>query len=67
MNWAPWPIQVERVKQERTQAEQRLRRLGRAYADGVYSAESYRRELKALEQKLSGLVVPEIDESITDD
>ena len=55
--------EFKRVEQERTEVEQRLKRLGRAYVDGVYNEESYRRELKTLKQKLSGLVVPEIDES----
>ncbi len=55
--------EVKRVEQGRVEVEQRLKRLGRAYVDGVYNEESYRRELKALEQKLFGLVVPEIDES----
>ncbi len=53
--------EVERVKQERTQAEQRLRRLGKAYVDGLYSDEDYRREKRGLEEKLAGLVVPEVD------
>ena len=53
--------QVERVKQERIQAEQRLRRLGKAYVDGLYSDDDYRREKRGLEEKLSGLVVPEFD------
>ena len=51
--------EVERVKQERTQAEQRLRRLGRAYVDGMYNEDDYRREKRLLEDKLAGLVVPE--------
>ena len=53
--------EVERVKQERTQAEQRLRRLGKAYVDGLYSDDDYRREKRGLEEKLTGLVVPEVD------
>ncbi len=52
---------VEQVKQERTQGEQRLRRLGKAYVDGLYSDDDYRREKRGLEEKLSGLVVPEVD------
>ncbi len=53
--------EVERVKQERTQAEQRLRRLGRAYVDGMYNEDDYRREKRLLEDKLAGLVVPGVD------
>ena len=52
---------VERVNQERTQAEQRLRRLGKAYVDGLYSDDDYCREKRGLEEKLAGLVVPEVD------
>ena len=53
--------EVLRVKQERTQAEQRLRRLGKAHVDGLYSDDDYGREKQGLEEKLAGLVVPEGD------
>ena len=53
--------EVERVKQERTQAEQRLRRLGKAAVNGLYSDDDYRREKRGLEEKLARLVVPEVD------
>jgi len=38
-----------------------LKRLGKAYAEGLYSDEDYRREKRTLEDKLATLVVPEVD------
>lgn len=35
--------QVQRFQQERVQTEQRLRRLGKVYVDGLYAEEKYRR------------------------
>ena len=52
---------VERVRHERTQTEQRLKRLGRAYVDGLYDDDGYRREKRSLEDKLANLVVPGVD------
>ncbi len=52
---------VERVRHERVQTEQRLRRLGTAYVDGLYDDEGYRREKRSLEDKLANLVVPGVD------
>ena len=53
--------EVNRIGQERLQAEQRLRRLGRAYVDGIYSDDDYRREKRSLEESIAGLVVPGVD------
>ena len=52
---------VERVRHERVQTEQRLRRLGTAYVDGLYDDDGYRREKRSLEDKLANLVVPGVD------
>ena len=52
---------VEQVRHERTQTEQRLKRLGRAYVDGLYDHDGYRREKRSLEDKLANLVVPGVD------
>jgi len=57
---------VERVRNERTQTEQRLKRLGRAYVDGLYDDEGYRREKRSLEDKLVNLVVPGVDAAMED-
>jgi len=53
--------EVNRIGQERLQAEQRLRRLGRAYVDGLYSDDDYKREKRSLEDSIAGLVVPGVD------
>ena len=52
---------VEKVRLERIQAEQRLRRLGKAYVEGLYADDDYRREKRALEEKWSSLLVPGVD------
>ena len=52
---------VERIQQERQLAGQRLKRLGKAYVDGLYPDDDYRREKRALEEKLATLVVPGVD------
>ena len=41
--------------------EQRLKRLGRAYVDGLYPDDDYRREKRSLEEYIAGLVVPGVD------
>ena len=35
--------------------------LGKAYVDGLYDGEGYRREKRSLEDKLANLVVPGVD------
>ena len=55
---------VKRVGEERKRAEQQLRRLGRAYVDGLYDDEEYRRQKKRLEDKLRSLVVPDADVAV---
>ena len=47
--------------QKGRQTKQRLKRLSRAYVDGLYSDEDYRREKRTLEDKLATLVVPGVD------
>ena len=53
--------EVEMVKGERIKAEQRLKRLGDVYLDGLRTRDDYLREKNALEERLRGLVVPEVD------
>ena len=53
--------EVERVASERKETEQRLKRLGRAYVDGLYFEDDYRREKRLLDDTLASLVVPGID------
>ena len=56
--------EVARIQQERQLAEQRLKRLGKAYVDGLYPDDDYRREKRALEENLATLVVPGVDAAI---
>ncbi len=53
--------EVNRIGQERLQAEQRLKRLGKAYVDGLYYDDDYRREKRSLEELLAGLVIPGVN------
>ncbi|HZA25415.1 MAG TPA: recombinase family protein, partial [Dehalococcoidia bacterium] len=53
--------EVKRVERERKEVEQRLKRLGQVYLDGLKPYEDYRREKRQLEEKLQLLVVPGID------
>ncbi len=41
--------------------QQCYERLGKAYVDGLYGEEDYWREKRALEKRLAGLVVPDVD------
>ena len=53
--------EVTRVQEERKKVQQRLKRLGRAYVDGLYYDEDYRREKRLLEDRLTSLVIPGVD------
>ena len=53
--------EVERVKHQSTQAEQRLKWLGKAFVAGLYSDDDHRWEKRGLGEKLAGLVAPEVD------
>jgi len=53
--------EVESIAERRRKAHERLRRLGRAYVDGVYDDEEYRRQKRKLEMELESLVAPEAD------
>ena len=53
--------EVKRVADERKQAEQRLKRLGQVYLDGLKPHEEYLREKRQLEDRLQSLVVPGIN------
>jgi len=51
--------EVERVGKEREQVQERLKRMAKAYIDGLFSDEEYRRQKRLLEMELESLVVPE--------
>ena len=53
--------EVKKVKGARLQVEQRLKRLGDVYLDGLKSRDDYVREKKSLEDTLHSLVVPGAD------
>ena len=53
--------EVNRIGQERLQTEQRLKRLGRAFVDGLYTDDDYRREKRSLEESLAAIVVLGVD------
>ena len=53
--------EVESIAERRRKANERLRRLGRAYVGGVYDDEEYRRQKRKLEMELESLIAPEAD------
>ena len=52
---------VDRVKGERKKVKEKLRRLGKAFVDGVYDEPEYQRLRRQLDLNLESLVVPEAD------
>ena len=53
--------EVEKIRDRRQKVQARLRRLGRAYVDGVYDDDEYKRQKRTLELELGSLVLPEAD------
>ena len=53
--------EVKRVRQERKDTEQRFKRLGQVYLDGLIPPEEYHRQKRSLEDRLASLVVPGLD------
>jgi len=51
--------EVERVKKGRQTTQEKLRRMAKAYIDGVFPDEEYHRQKKLLELELESLVVPQ--------
>ena len=51
--------EVQRVKEERSKAEEKLRRMAKAYVDNLFPDEEYHRQKRLLEMELESLVVPE--------
>ena len=50
--------EVEKVKKDRTAVQEKLRRMAKAYIDGLFPDEEYNRQRKLLEMELESLVVP---------
>jgi DNA invertase Pin-like site-specific DNA recombinase len=53
--------EVERVQEERKRAQDRLKRLGQAFVDGVYDEAEYQRQRRQIKLAMESLVVPEAD------
>ena len=51
----------ERIQNERHQTEERLRRLGRAYVDGLIADRAYEAQQRHLKSHLASLAIPEVD------
>ncbi len=51
--------EVVRVRKERVQVQEKLRRLGKAFVDGLFPDSEYHRQKTLLEMELESLVVPE--------
>jgi len=51
--------EVVRVRQERDKAEDKLRRMAKAYVDNLFPDEEYHRQKRLLEMELESLVVPQ--------
>ncbi len=50
---------VDRVKQERRQVQEKLRRMARTFTDGLISEDEYNRQRRFYQQHLESLIVPE--------
>ena len=53
--------EVKTISESRRRVEERLRRLGKAYVNGVYADSDFEREKRSLEMQLESLVVPEVN------
>lgn len=53
--------EVERVKSERKQVQERLKMLARTYRDGLCDDSEYDRQKRLMEMELEALVAPEAD------
>ena len=52
--------EAERIKKKRQDIQQRLRRMGRTYIDGLLDNADYSRQKWMLELELESFVVPEV-------
>ena len=53
--------EAESIREKRQKVQERLRRIGKAYVDGVYDDDEYKRQKRVCEMELEALVVPEAD------
>ena len=53
--------EVERVRKARQDIQEKLRRMAKAYIDGLFPDEEYHRQKRLLEMELESLVVPGVN------
>ncbi|MDD5287522.1 MAG: recombinase family protein [Dehalococcoidales bacterium] len=53
--------EVERVKKQKVAIQEKLRRMTKAFIDGLFPDEEYHRQKKLIEMELESLVVPQAD------
>ncbi|MFC2008026.1 hypothetical protein ACFLVB_05495 [Chloroflexota bacterium] len=53
--------EVDQVRKKRHTVQEKLRRMAKAYIDGVFPDEEYHRQKKLLEMELESLVIPAAD------
>ena len=53
--------ELDRIAEERLKVDQRLKRLGKAYVDGLYGEDDYKREKRYLEEQAARMVIPGVD------
>ena len=53
--------ETARIIGERERIKERLRRLGKAFVDGLFDEIEYHRQKKSLERELESLLIPEVD------
>jgi hypothetical protein len=53
--------EVEQVKRKRQAVQEKLRRMVKAYIDGVFPDEEYHRQKKLLEMELESLIIPQVN------
>lgn len=51
--------ETSRIARERKNTENRLKRLGTAFVDGLYAYDDYQREKHTLDQRIAGLMSPD--------
>ena len=51
--------EVEKLRKKRQDAQEKLRRMAKAYMDGLFPDEEYHRQKKLLEMELESLMVPQ--------
>ena len=53
--------EVARIKKDKANAQEKLRRMTKAYTDGLFPDEEYHHQKKLIEMEIESLIVPEAD------